>query len=132
VPFDGHTWLIEGLREEVAWMGDTSWPGLGGNTGLAGHVTVRDYGDGPFRYVSNLVKGDTVILYTDENVYTYVVSGKSTVEMTDFRVLEHRDMSQVTLITCVDWHEQWEVYLKRLVVVADLSSVEPIPSTAGY
>ncbi len=38
VPFDGFTWAIAGLKEEVAWMGDTSWPGLGGNTGLAGHV----------------------------------------------------------------------------------------------
>jgi len=29
VPYDGLTWLIAGLQQEIAWMGDTSWPGLG-------------------------------------------------------------------------------------------------------
>ena len=25
VPFDGYTWQIAGLKQEIAWMGDTSW-----------------------------------------------------------------------------------------------------------
>jgi len=48
VPYDGLTWLIAGLHHEVAWMGDTSWPGLGSNTALAGHVTLRDGKARPF------------------------------------------------------------------------------------
>jgi hypothetical protein len=41
VPYDGFTWMIAGLQQEVAWLGDTSWPGLGSNTALAAHVTLR-------------------------------------------------------------------------------------------
>ena len=73
VPFDGYSWLINGLREEVAWMGNTSWPGLGGNTALAGHVTVAGLGDGPFRHLDEVLAGEVVILFTEKNMYTYNV-----------------------------------------------------------
>ena len=73
VPYDGFTWLITGLRQEVAWMGNTSWPGLGSNTGLAGHVTVAGIGDGPFRHLDELPNGELVLLYTEKNIYTYQV-----------------------------------------------------------
>jgi CheY-like chemotaxis protein len=73
VPYDGYSWMINGLRDEVAWMGNTSWPGLGSNTGLAGHVTVAGYGDGPFRHLDELLPGDVVVLYTEKNSYTYHV-----------------------------------------------------------
>jgi hypothetical protein len=51
VPWDNtlETWLIAGLHQEIAWLGGSSWPGLGSNTVLAGHVTIRDYGNGAKR-----------------------------------------------------------------------------------
>ena len=88
VPFDGITWLIAGLQQEVAWMGDTSWPGLGGNTALAGHVTLRTGVNGPFRYISDLRYGDIVFVHTDENIYEYQVRDQYVVEATDLSVLE--------------------------------------------
>ncbi len=124
VPYDGLTWLIGGLKQEVAWMGDTSWPGLGGNTALAGHVTLRSGGFGPFRYLSNLQTGDRVYLYTEENVYTYRVSEQSVVEETDISVLQQTDDSTITLITCIEWDANTGFYKKRLVVSAVLDDIE--------
>ena len=70
VPFDGFTWLIAGLRDEVAWMGNTSWPGLGSNTALAGHVTVAGWGDGPFRYLEELPVGEVITsLYRNQHLH---------------------------------------------------------------
>jgi hypothetical protein len=88
VPYDGQTWLIRGLREEIAWMGDTSWPGLGGNTGLAGHVTVRGMGQGPFWGLESLRVGDRVTLYTEKNAYIYSVREQRIVEEWDLSVIE--------------------------------------------
>lgn len=127
VPFDGFTWQIAGLKQEIAWMGDTSWPGLGKNTGLAGHVTLVDGSNGPFRFLADLRAGDTVVLYTQENVYTYTVRDQKVVEDADFSVIKNAtDKPQLTLITCTNWDKDLKLYLNRLVVSADLAKVEPI------
>ena len=126
VPFDGVTWMIAGLRQEVAWMGDTSWPGLGGNTGLAGHVTVAGMGDGPFRHLDELPTGEVVLLYTEKNIYTYQVRESKVTDDGDLSVISPTNDAQITLITCVDWDEDNHLYLNRLVVFADLIHTEPI------
>ncbi|HNT23241.1 MAG TPA: sortase [Anaerolineales bacterium] len=126
VPYDGQSWFIAGLRQEVAWMGDTSWPGLGSNTGLAGHVTIRGGGDGPFRYLEELPPGEFVILYTEQNMYTYQVRDKAVVSEDDLSVVAATDKSQITLVTCTEWDDEREVYLSRLVVFAELVRVEEI------
>ena len=125
VPFDGSTWLIGGLKQEVAWMGDTSWPGLGGNTGLAGHVDLADGSDGPFRFLFDLQPGDEVILHTEQNIYTYLVREQVVVEDYDLSVIEATEKPQITLITCTDWDTELRVYLKRLVIFSDLIDVKP-------
>jgi len=126
VPYDGYTWLINGLRQEVAWMGNTSWPGLGGNTALAGHVTVTGLGDGPFRHLDELLAGEVVILYTEKNMYTYNVRERRVTDDGDMSVTLASDYPQITLITCTDWDQESQTYLKRLVVFADLIRTEPI------
>ncbi|MFZ2098543.1 MAG: sortase, partial [Anaerolineales bacterium] len=120
VPYDGYTWLINGLRQEIAWMGNTSWPGLGGNTGLAGHVTVAGMGDGPFRHLDELPNGEVIILYTEQNIYTYQVRESKVTDDGDMSVVLPSDNPQISLITCVDWDEETRTYLNRLVVIADL------------
>ena len=126
VPFDGFTWLIAGLRDEVAWMGNTSWPGLGSNTALAGHVTVAGWGDGPFRYLEELPVGEVILLYTEHNIYTYHVRETRITDSEDLSVTAATENSQVTLITCVDWDDDTESYLNRLIVFGDLVRVEPV------
>ncbi len=125
VPYDGYTWLIAGLTQEVAWMGNTSWPGLGGNTALAGHVTLRNGDDGPFRNLADLASGDTITLYTQENKYVYRVREQQTVNDGDFSILDQSQGSQLTLITCAGWDPENKIYMSRLAVFSDLVQVEP-------
>lgn len=133
VPFNGLTWLIAGLRHEVAWLGETSWPGLGGNTVLAGHITVRGSGYGPFHNLYALSPGSKVLVFTDQAIYTYQVREQRIVEETDMSVTAQTEESQLTLITCTDWNETVAAYLMRQVVFADLASVEPLPEErVGY
>ena len=126
VPFDGLTWKIAGLKQEIAWMGETSWPGLGSNTGLAGHITLRDGSDGPFRHLDQLQPEDIVTLYTEQNIYTYKIRSQAITAGDDFTIIQPTSFNQLTLITCTDWDADIAAYLKRLVVYADLAKIEPI------
>ncbi len=126
VPYDGYTWLIKGLRQEIAWMGNTSWPGLGGNTAFAGHVTVAGMGDGPFRHLDELPVGELVLLYTERSIYTYQVRESRVTDDEDMSVILPTDNPQISLITCIDWDDETDTYLRRLVVIADLVRAEPV------
>ena len=126
VPFDGYTWLISGLQNEIAWMGSTSWPGLGGNTGLAGHVTLRNGADGPFRHLEDLQANDVITVFTERNIFTYKVSQKKVVNDDDFSIVQPSQQPILTLITCTGWNRDLGHYLQRLVVVADLVDMKPI------
>lgn len=126
VPFSGETWPIAGLKQEVAWMGGTSWPGLGSNTGLAGHVDLVDGSPGPFWNLGTLRSGDQVILYTEKNIFTYQAREQKIVEDTDISVIDATEHAQITLITCTTWDSDLYTYLKRLVVFADLVNVQPL------
>jgi len=132
VPYDGFSWMISGLREEVAWMGNTSWPGLGGNTSLAGHITVAGMGDGPFRHLDELPVGEWVILYTEKNMYSYNVREILVTDDGDMSVTLPTTNPQITLITCVDWDQEVKTYLNRLVVIADLVRTEPILASSAH
>lgn len=125
VPFDGLTWLIAGLKQEVAWMGETSWPGLGSNTALAGHISLQNGGNGPFRYLGDMTYGDLVMLYTEKNIYTYQVREQKTVGETDITVIAPSETSRLTLITCSNWDANARFYMQRLVVTAELVEVKP-------
>jgi len=126
VPFDGFTWLISGLQNEIAWMGSTSWPGLGGNTGLAGHVTLRNGSDGPFRHLDSLQANDIITVITDRNIYTYQVRQKQVVNDDDFSIIQPSQQPILTLITCTGWNSEFGHYLQRLAVVADLVEMKPL------
>jgi LPXTG-site transpeptidase (sortase) family protein len=97
---------------------------LGGNTALAGHVTVRNYGNGPFRYLDQLASGDEVRLYTERKVYTYRVREQQVVSENDLWVTQPTQNNQLVLITCTDWNADFQTYIRRLVVFADLEKSE--------
>ncbi len=123
IPFDGTTWPLTGLRQQVAWLGDSSWPGLGSNTVLAGHVTLNGGILGPFNSLDKLKSGDKIYLSTEKYTYVYVYSDTMEVEPTDASVTDPTSSPQVTLITCTNWNSGSQVYDKRLVVTATLESV---------
>ncbi len=131
VPFNGSTWLISGLKQEIAWMGDTSWPGLGSNTALAGHVDLVTGEKGPFWNLRVLKTGDEVQVYTEKKLYTYRVKEQTTVEDTDLTVIQPNEKPVVTLITCTGWDNELRVYLKRLVVQAELIQVKPLVQSSN-
>ncbi|GAB4470668.1 MAG: hypothetical protein Kow0088_03760 [Anaerolineales bacterium] len=126
VPFDGFSWLISGLQNEIAWMGSTSWPGLGGNTALAGHVTLRNGADGPFRYLETLSKGDEIRLFTEKGLYIYRVQESLVVRDDDFSVVQPTSQAMLTLITCTGWNSELGHYVERLVVRAALEKSQPV------
>jgi len=127
IPFDGLSWDMKGLRQEVAWLGNTSWPGLGSNTALAGHITLKGGILGPFHYLDKLEPSAEIIVYTEQNAYTYTVREQHTVEPTDLSVTEVTQTPQITLITCTDWDQQTKTFLRRRIVVADLVAVTSLP-----
>jgi sortase A len=105
-------------------MGDTSWPGLGGNTALAGHVSLRNGRDGPFRYLDQLQPNDEVFLYTEENIYTYKVRESRVVPEGDMSVISPTNTPQLTLITCVNFNADAGIYMDRLILFADLVDIQ--------
>jgi sortase A len=107
-------------------MGDTSWPGLGSNTALAGHVTLRNGADGPFRYLETLKRGASLTVFTEKFIYTYQVQELKVVNDSDMSVVKPSDQSILTLITCTGWDNALGHYIKRLIVVADLVDTQPI------
>jgi len=106
-------------------MGETSWPGLAGNTALAGHVSLWDGSDGPFRYLDKLATQDEIILRTEKNIYTYLVREKRVVDESNLTVLQPVIDEQLTLITCTGWNPEVSLYLQRLVIIAELVEVSP-------
>lgn len=129
VPFDGTTWNVNGLKQEIAWLGDTSWPGLGSNTVLAGHLILSGGVSGPFERLDDLRPGDQVLVYTEKGLYVYVTDGQRVVDERDFSVVEASIEPQLTLLTCTGWDPLLKRYLKRRVVVANLSDVSPLGDT---
>jgi LPXTG-site transpeptidase (sortase) family protein len=126
IPFEDRTWDIEGLAKNIAWLGNTSSPGLGSNTVLAGHITVRYLGNGPFRYLSRLNPGDLVHVYTVWHIYTYSVREQAVVKINESTVVGPTEQSQLTLLTCTGWDDDTLQYTRRRAVFADLVGVSPI------
>ena len=127
VPFTVFTWKLDDLGQSVAWLGSMKGDGIARNLVLAGHATVFDGSHGPFRYLSRLTPGAELIVYSERYVYFYRVRELSLVEPEDADITENTADSQLTLVTCATWNEKTKSYLRRLVVIADLLKVEPIP-----
>jgi LPXTG-site transpeptidase (sortase) family protein len=123
-PFEDGTWDVSELGLDIAWLGNTSSPGMGSNTALAGHVTTVYQGNGPFRYLARLEAGDLVHVYTEWNIYTYAVREHTVVKPNDSRVVGATEEAQLTLITCTGWNDEDRQYTSRRAVFADLVSVE--------
>jgi sortase A len=83
----------------------TQWPGQLGNFAVAGH---RVTAGNPFWSLPSLRAGDLIYIQTQDNNYTYRVTGEQTVLPTDLNVLdpvpghpgERPAQRLITLITC--------------------------------
>ena len=126
-PYSELSWDLTTLGQDVAHLGDIPNQTSVNNIVMAGHVTVRDGSNGPFRYLWKLVPSDRILLEVGNSTYTYTVREQVLVYPDETSVLEDTQTPQLTLITCTTWNEETLSYLRRRVIVADLESVENRP-----
>lgn len=104
----------EQLKKGVAQHLGTPNPGETGNLVLSAHNDV--FGE-IFRDLDKLKPGDEVILYTQQQAYTYVVRQTQIVEPTQVEVMSQTREPVVTLISCYPYL----VDNQRIVVTAVLN-----------
>jgi sortase A len=122
-PIVNQTWKVDDLGKDfVGHLEGTASPGDPSNVVLAGHVTIAPNVYGPFAGLGKLKAGDSIILYTDNQSYTYIVDYRQLVERTDIHVAYPSDTAQVTLITCSNWSDELGAYQQRLIVVGHLEN----------
>ncbi len=117
----GDTWQIDDLDQSVGHLEGTASPGFNSNVVLAGHITLEPDGrDGPFIGLGYLNPGDSVIVYHQEQAYTYQVDYMTSVKPTDVQVTYPSSEPKLTLITCLNYDHSLAHYTDRLVVVGHL------------
>jgi len=124
VPIVAGEWDVRRIRDEVGHLTGTTpiapdtLTQPGSNIGLAGHVSLRDRGDGPFRWLEKLNTDDEIALALGEKTFLYRVTTTRTVPPDAIEVLDPAGEPTLTLITCTDWNWLKGEYEQRLVVTA--------------
>jgi len=108
---EGDGW--EQLKKGVGHYIRSANPGEAGNVVLSAH---NDIHGEIFRDLDQLEEGDLVILFSERQSYTYVVTDVLIVEPTQVEFLESTNESTTTLISCYPYL----VDNKRIVVRANL------------
>jgi sortase A len=96
----------------------TSVPGLGKTTAIAGHRTT--FG-APFRNIDRLREDDQIILELPYGTFHYSVLGHRIVDSNDWSIIRNRGFDQLVLSAC---HPLYSAS-HRWVVFARLAEVEP-------
>ena len=86
------------LNRGVGRIAGTSFPGQGGNIGIAGHR------DGFFRKLKDVRTGDAIELATMSGTDIYVVDRIGVISPNDVAVLQPRTKDSVTLVTCYPFY----------------------------
>ncbi len=106
------------LQDGVIHYPGTAYPGEHGNVVITGHSSYFVWDPGRFKDVFALLhqvtEGDTVIIYYNQQKYSYIVYEKKVVMPDQVNVLAQEGGDRVTLITCTPVGTN----LKRLVVLA--------------
>jgi len=121
----GASWEVRYLGDSVGHLEGTGWLNdPAGNIVLAGHVEDAKGQPGPFAQLSLSAPGDTVILRegSKENLYRVVSVNQAAPD--DMHYVAQDGHRRLTLITCIDYDFKDGIYQKRLVVVAEPSTVK--------
>lgn len=121
IGLQGGTWPVDQLTQEVGHMQGTASPGDPSNVAIAGHVTLVQGGDGPFRNLSQLKQGDEVWAWVGDQPYRYAVTQVRMVSPEDVHVTAPTIEPTLTLITCANWNRERRAYNDRIVAVARLT-----------
>jgi len=110
--------MQEALQDGVVHYPGTSMPGQSGNAVITGHSSYFPWDSGRFKDVFALlhqvVVGDKIIIYQEQEKYIYEVSEINVVLPDNVDILKQTPEEKLTLITCTPVGTN----LKRLIVVA--------------
>jgi len=111
--------MQEALKNGVVHYPGTSLPGKTGNTVITGHSSYFPWDPGRFKDVfavlDQLVLGDRIVVYYDQDKFTYEVKDIDIVLPSDIEVLKQTIDEKLTLITCTPVGTN----LKRLIISAE-------------
>lgn len=108
---------VSDLKRGPGHFPDTPMPGQLGNAAIAGHRTT--YGQ-PFFRVDELEPGDEIRVTTLNGEFTYLVTGTSIVQPSDYQVVATTDPTKATL-TLVSCHPRYTAR-QRIIVSAELDT----------
>ncbi|MFJ3897762.1 MULTISPECIES: class F sortase [unclassified Streptomyces] len=112
-------------HDRAGWYRNSPTPGQTGPSVILGHVTVGAYGDGVFRHLAKLRKGDRIEAGLENGTTaTFTVTSVRTVAKADFpsdEVYGNVDRPELRLITC-GGTRTGTGYLDNVIVFAALTS----------
>jgi sortase A len=108
---DGWEQLKKGVGQHVG----TANPGENGNVVLSAHNDI--FGE-IFRYLDRLKPGDEVIIYTNQQPFSFLVTDTQVVDPTQVEVMDPTTQPTVTLISCYPYM----VDDQRIVVTAHIQN----------
>ncbi|KUL37306.1 class F sortase [Streptomyces regalis] len=114
--------------DRAGWYRHSPTPGQVGPSVILGHVTVGAYGDGVFRHLARLHRGDRIVARREDGtVAEFAVRAVRTVAKADFPaddVYGDVDRPELRLITC-GGPRAGEEYRDNVIVFAGLSATTP-------
>ena len=115
-------------HDRAGWYQHSPTPGQVGPSVILGHVTVGAYGDGVFRHLARLHRGDRITTRLENGTEAvFTVDAVRTVAKADFPaddVYGDVDRPELRLITC-GGARTGSGYLDNVIVFATLSSTSP-------
>ncbi len=117
-------WDVSWLQNQAGWLNGTAYPTWKGNSVITAHVVNADGKPGLFSRLKYLDTGEYIFVYSSGYRYTYKVVSNEFVQPDDANVLKHEDKSYLTLVTCDQYDEQSDTYLRRAVVRAQLVDMQ--------
>jgi LPXTG-site transpeptidase (sortase) family protein len=102
----------------------SAFPTWKGNSVLTSHVYDSNGKAGPFVNLGKLKYGDQIIIHAFGQKYIYEVRTNTVVSPESTSALRHEEKAWLTLITCKEYDAAADVYKKRVVLRAVLTSVE--------
>ncbi|MFC9844540.1 class F sortase [Streptomyces sp. NPDC060223] len=115
-------------HDQAGWYRHSPTPGQTGPSVILGHVTVGDYGDGVFRHLAGLHRGDRIVARLENGTAAvFGVTSIRTVAKADFPTDDvYGDVGrpELRLITCGGTLTD-DGYLDNVIVFAALSDTSP-------
>ncbi|MFE3329208.1 class F sortase [Streptomyces sp. NPDC059176] len=112
-------------HDPAGWYGHSPTPGQTGPSVILGHVTVGSYGDGVFRHLERLHRGDRIVTRLENGTAAvFTVSSVRTVAKADFPAADvygDVDRPELRVITC-GGSRGGDGYLDNVIVFATLGS----------